>query len=760
MCDKEPHSRAASFPLFPGRCYVIMSMNHSVSASEDEKEVPSLNDEGRNALKLFDQEPDSTKEVLTKFENLEDCIYANKRIGTFKNNDFMECDCYEEFSDGANHACDEDSDCINRLTLIECVNDLCSTCGDNCQNQRFQKKQYAPIAIFKTKLKGYGVRAEQDIEANQFIYEYKGEVIEEMEFRDRLIDYDQRHFKHFYFMMLQNGEFIDATIKGSLARFCNHSCSPNAYVNKWVVKDKLRMGIFAQRKILRGEEITFDYNVDRYGAQAQKCYCEEPNCIGFLGGKTQTDAASLLPQNIADALGVTVSMEKKWLKMKKLCGEPIIKNENENINIEFLQSLEIKPIDDPMDVTKIMSVLLQQDNKIIASKLLNRLFTIDDNSLRHQAIKLHGYTCFSKMLKLFDPKQQQMQQEDEIGNEEDDKRSMIKKILDFLLELPKTTKNGILSSQIGDSITNLSVECSDLKPECDELLEKWSKFETYKRITKKDINVASNKMIDLRRIRLPPGWEVIHENGRPLYYNAEQKTKLHYPPTGSSKTFNSRSSTPIDSMSTGGIVKTAIALDLKKHKLSDEEYERKKRKRLEYERNALERAKQEELESLKQKLKLENERKSVLEDIIAEANKQKEVQKEEAKKLVEAKEAKRLKRKTASQSQRLEHSWNKFFASFVPNLIRSNPQSKQFDHENIKQCAKDIVKILTTKELKKDLSRAPPDDLSKEKRHKVKEFIKSYMDKIILKKKQKKASTSASASASTRMSSPPSSTSS
>ena len=110
-----------------------------------------------------------------------------------------------------------------------------------------------------------GVRAEQDIEANQFIYEYKGEVIEEMEFRDRLIDYDQRHFKHFYFMMLQNGEFIDATIKGSLARFCNHSCSPNAYVNKWVVKDKLRMGIFAQRKILKGEEITFDYNVDRYG---------------------------------------------------------------------------------------------------------------------------------------------------------------------------------------------------------------------------------------------------------------------------------------------------------------------------------------------------------------------------------------------------------------------------------------------------------------------------------------------------------------
>ncbi|CAD6635265.1 CCN_G0028110.mRNA.1.CDS.1 [Saccharomyces cerevisiae] len=733
-----------------------MSKNQSVSASEDEKEILNNNAEGHKPQRLFDQEPDLTEEALTKFENLDDCIYANKRIGTFKNNDFMECDCYEEFSDGVNHACDEDSDCINRLTLIECVNDLCSSCGNDCQNQRFQKKQYAPIAIFKTKHKGYGVRAEQDIEANQFIYEYKGEVIEEMEFRDRLIDYDQRHFKHFYFMMLQNGEFIDATIKGSLARFCNHSCSPNAYVNKWVVKDKLRMGIFAQRKILKGEEITFDYNVDRYGAQAQKCYCEEPNCIGFLGGKTQTDAASLLPQNIADALGVTVSMEKKWLKLKKLSGEPIIKNENENINIEFLQSLEVQPIDSPVDVTKIMSVLLQQDNKIIASKLLKRLFTIDDDSLRHQAIKLHGYTCFSKMLKLFITEQPQV---DGKGNEtEEDDIKFIKGILDFLLELPKTTRNGIESSQIDNVVKTLPAKFPFLKPNCDELLEKWSKFETYKRITKKDINVAASKMIDLRRVRLPPGWEIIHENGRPLYYNAEQKTKLHYPPSGSSKVFSSRSNTQVNSPSSSGIPKTPGALDSKKHKLSDEEYERKKQKRLEYERIALERAKQEELESLKQKLKLENERKSVLEDIIAEANKQKELQKEEAKKLVEAKEAKRLKRKTVSQSQRLEHNWNKFFASFVPNLIKKNSQSKQFDHENIKQCAKDIVKILTTKELKKDSSRAPPDDLTKEKRHKVKEFINSYMDKIILKKKQKKAL--ALSSASTRMSSPPPSTSS
>jgi SET domain-containing protein len=36
-------------------------------------------------------------------------------------------------------------------------------------------------------------------------------------------------------------------------------------VAKWVVGKKLRMAIFAKRKVQRGEELTFNYNVDRYG---------------------------------------------------------------------------------------------------------------------------------------------------------------------------------------------------------------------------------------------------------------------------------------------------------------------------------------------------------------------------------------------------------------------------------------------------------------------------------------------------------------
>lgn len=669
--------------------------------------------------KLYLDEPDKTDEALSTFVKLDECTYASKRLGCSKHNEFMECDCFEEMIDGVNQACGENSDCINGLTLIECVNGLCGSCGDNCGNQRFQRKEYARIAVFQTKMKGYGVRAEDDIDENQFIYEYKGEVIAEEEFRRRLVDYDEQGLKHFYFMMLQNSEFIDATKKGSLARFCNHSCNPNAYVNKWVVAGKLRMGIFAKRKIIKGEEITFDYNVDRYGATAQKCYCEEPNCIGFLGGKTQTDAASLLPQNVADALGVSTSMEKKWIKLKKSQGEKIKKAEENNYNIEFVESLDTEPCRRPEDVTKVMSVLLQVEDQLIASKLISRLEGLEDDTLYHHVIKLHGYTCFAKLFKLFE-------------NDLETKDRMLR----FLLSLPKTTKNGIVNSQIDLQILQLREDSKPLREICNQLLSKWDEFETYKRITKRDINEASKKMVDLRRIRLPPGWETIHENGKPMYYNAQLKTKLHHPPSGSSKTFKSNGFQKVNGH--GKPIDQRNATVVKRSRLDDDEYENMKQRRLEREAELIQMAKEEEMRQMRLKLELENQKKTDLLNIIAQANRLRETEKEEVSKLEREKEEHRLQKKKLSNSMHLEHKWNKFFATFVPNLLRHYEKEGKVSREHIKKCAKDIVKILTSKELKKDETRSPPDEPSKEKRAKVKHFTKSYMEKFQLKYNQKK----------------------
>ncbi|CCD23060.1 histone methyltransferase SET2 NDAI_0B00260 [Naumovozyma dairenensis CBS 421] len=763
--------------------------------------------------KLFLNEEDKTEEALNSFIPIESCIYSSKKLGNSKNNDFIECDCYEDKDPQIhiNHACDEDSDCINRLTLIECVNNLCYSCGNDCQNQRFQKKQYSNVSIFKTKLKGYGVRANENIENGQFIYEYIGEVIDEIQFRERMIDYDLKKFKHFYFMMLQNGQFIDATIKGSLARFCNHSCSPNAYVNKWEVAGKLRMGIFAKRKILKGEEITFDYNVDRYGATAQKCYCDEPNCIGFLGGKTQTEAASLLPQSYAEALGIRPSIEKQWIKEMKRNGQKIekAKNNDNNINVDFVDSLDILPCETPDDVRKVMSILLQVDSTYMATKLFHRLFNITNENeiLLHQVIKLHGYICFSKLLDLFQ-----------------DDSNTIEEILEFLMRLPKSTKNGIVSSQIDKKISNLSEEIPHLKDQCDLLIEKWNQYETYNRIAKRDITNDLNgngngsssnlsRLMDMRRVRLPLGWEIIFENGRRLFFNAEREIKLTEPPTeeqlrlddhAKDKDVNdnqngrhrhqnrnrdnhhrpSRYNNNEDNLESHwnhdkNKIDSNMMLSSKKRRRMERQLElskarayanKKRREELEKKikgqtssstlNSPMENNSDNNNSSGKDDLNLNKSNslnhshnnaqtpsptpadhpsgvetnKTEILKIIEHANKIKELEREKELKLKRENE---MKRKKKSISESNEHKWDNFFASFVPNLVRKNTGDVELSRDHIKECSRDIVKTLTSKELKRDDPKPPPEEATKEKKYKVNKFVKIYMEKFITKYKEK-----------------------
>ena len=90
-------------------------------------------------------------------------------------------------------------------------------------------------------------------------------------------------------MALRSNAVIDATVKGNISRFINHSCDPNAMTQKWTVNGELRVGFFSIREIRRGEEITFDYQFQRYGKEAQKCYCESEKCRGWIGENPESE---------------------------------------------------------------------------------------------------------------------------------------------------------------------------------------------------------------------------------------------------------------------------------------------------------------------------------------------------------------------------------------------------------------------------------------------------------------------------------------
>ena len=62
-------------------------------------------------------------------------------------------------------------------------------------------------------------------------------------------------------------------------------CSPNLSVQKWYTNRVPRLGLFAKEDIPAGDEITYNYSVKWFGDpdMAQRCYCEAPNCTGYLG---------------------------------------------------------------------------------------------------------------------------------------------------------------------------------------------------------------------------------------------------------------------------------------------------------------------------------------------------------------------------------------------------------------------------------------------------------------------------------------------
>ena len=78
--------------------------------------------------------------------------------------------------------------------------------------------------------------------------------------------------------------------QGNPARFINHSCDPNCETQKWLVRGELAIGLFALTDIPAGQELTFDYNFERYGDKPMRCYCAAAKCRKFIGGTAESTA--------------------------------------------------------------------------------------------------------------------------------------------------------------------------------------------------------------------------------------------------------------------------------------------------------------------------------------------------------------------------------------------------------------------------------------------------------------------------------------
>ena len=107
------------------------------------------------------------------------------------------------------------------------------------------KQELPRIVRRRSSVHGYGVFAAKPIPTNCRIINYAGELIR------------------------------NAAVGGNIARFINHSCTPNCWFE---VVDKT-IWIRAKRNIRRGEELTYDYRI--IGERTIPCRCR-PGCPNKL----------------------------------------------------------------------------------------------------------------------------------------------------------------------------------------------------------------------------------------------------------------------------------------------------------------------------------------------------------------------------------------------------------------------------------------------------------------------------------------------
>ena len=137
------------------------------------------------------------------------------------------------------------------------------------------------VVLARSKIQGLGLYACRDLEKHQMIIEYIGEVI-----RSDLTDVREKRYESqnrgIYMFRLDDERVLDATMSGGMARYINHSCSPNCVTETVEVDRDLHIIIFASRRIQRGEELCYDYKFDFEDDNRIPCLCGAEGCRKWM----------------------------------------------------------------------------------------------------------------------------------------------------------------------------------------------------------------------------------------------------------------------------------------------------------------------------------------------------------------------------------------------------------------------------------------------------------------------------------------------
>jgi hypothetical protein len=139
------------------------------------------------------------------------------------------------------------------------------------------------IEVRDSALHGRGVFALRRIARGTRVIEYLGERISHEE-ADRRYQHKSADDNHTFLFIADDRTVIDAGVAVNEARFVNHACDPNCES----VIESSRVFIDAIRTISPGEELTYDYQIQREDGDPPDidalfaCCCGRPRCRGTM----------------------------------------------------------------------------------------------------------------------------------------------------------------------------------------------------------------------------------------------------------------------------------------------------------------------------------------------------------------------------------------------------------------------------------------------------------------------------------------------
>lgn len=140
--------------------------------------------------------------------------------------------------------------------MARLTNDLESDSIVSKFNQLKKRKKF--VRFDRSSIHGWGLYAEENIVGGDMIIEYVGEKIRLRVSECREVIYQKQGIGSSYLFRLDDEDVVDATKKGGIARFINHSCMPNCTAKIITVERTKRIVIYALRDITKGMLPYFD----------------------------------------------------------------------------------------------------------------------------------------------------------------------------------------------------------------------------------------------------------------------------------------------------------------------------------------------------------------------------------------------------------------------------------------------------------------------------------------------------------------------